>query len=245
MVLSIENLYKYFNGEPLLKDVNVTIEDNDRIGLIGRNGCGKSTLLKIITGMENFDKTPDGKGSVNISNNVTVGFLQQNSGLDNMCTIGEEMKKPFADLLEILEKATSLDDVLVIQSRITDVTYQLESYRSQLRKYDDLISYCTVHLNVNEVVELTEIKEPPKTVLERMSQGLADTWDMITDDTEDFAVGFVSALPLLVIWAIIIVLAVIVIKSVAAKRRKARVEKAAKDYEAYQAAKNKDDNETK
>lgn len=104
MVLSIENLYKYFNGEPLLKDVNVTIEDNDRIGLIGRNGCGKSTLLKIITGMENFDKTPDGKGSVSLSNNVTVGFLQQNSGLDNFCTIGEEMKKPFAQLIEILEK---------------------------------------------------------------------------------------------------------------------------------------------
>lgn len=193
------------------------------------------TYDAFVSGIAGYANVTNRSESVN---DVTMAYVDTESRI-------KAYETEYQTLLEILEKATSLDDVLVIQSRITDVTYQLESYRSQLRKYDDLISYCTVHLNVNEVVELTEIKEPPKTVLERMSQGLADTWDMITDDTEDFAVWFVSALPLLVIWAIIIVLVVIVIKSVAAKRRKARVEKAAKDYEAYQAAKNKDDNETK
>jgi len=150
MVLSIENLYKYFNGEPLLKDVNVTIEDNDRIGLIGRNGCGKSTLLKIITGMENFDKTPDGKGSVNISNNVTVGFLQQNSGLDNMCTIGEEMKKPFADLLEILEKMKEYEQKMPLVKG--DEFEKLSAEYAELCSYYEARDGYNINVKINTVL---------------------------------------------------------------------------------------------
>lgn len=125
----------------------------------------------------------------------------------------------YATLLEILEKAETLTDVLTIQNRITEVTYQLESYRSQLRKYDDLISYCTVYINVDEVVELTEIKEPPATLGQRMIRGLKDTWADITDDAEDFAVWFVSSLPLLVIYAAVIIVAVLVLKKVWKKHK--------------------------
>ena len=150
MVLSIENLYKYFNGEALLKDVNATIEDNDRIGLIGRNGCGKSTLLKIITGMENFDKTNDGKGSVNISNNITVGFLQQNSGLDNMCTIGEEMKKPFADLLEILEKMKDYEQKMpLVKGEEFD---KLSSEYAELCSYYEARDGYNINVKINTVL---------------------------------------------------------------------------------------------
>lgn len=99
MLVNIENVYKYFGGEPLLKDINLTIENREAVGLIGINGCGKSTLLNIITGRETFDKTPEGLGSVSISNGVTIGFLRQNSGLDSGCTINEELHKAFAPLL--------------------------------------------------------------------------------------------------------------------------------------------------
>ena len=64
MLASMENVYKVFNGEELLKDINLTIENTDRIGLVGINGCGKTTLLSILTGRMDFDKTPDGKGTV-------------------------------------------------------------------------------------------------------------------------------------------------------------------------------------
>ena len=50
MLLNVEHLYKYFNGQALLKDINFTVEDREAVGLIGINGCGKSTLLNIITG---------------------------------------------------------------------------------------------------------------------------------------------------------------------------------------------------
>lgn len=109
MLLNIEHLYKYFNGEPLLKDINLTVEDREAVGLIGINGCGKSTLLNIITGSESFDKTPEGLGSVNIAGKATIGFLKQNSGLNSELTIAEEMKNAFAPLLETLEQMKRLE----------------------------------------------------------------------------------------------------------------------------------------
>ena len=109
MLINITNLYKYFNGEALLKDINLTIENRETIGLIGSNGCGKTTLLNIIAGNLDLDKMPDGLGAVNISNNVTIGFLRQNSGLESDATIDEEMHKAFSKLLEVKMKMETLE----------------------------------------------------------------------------------------------------------------------------------------
>jgi len=108
MLLNIENIYKYFNGEPLLRDISLTIEDREAVGLIGANGCGKTTLLNIITGSESFDKTADGLGSVSISSKATIGYLRQNSGLDTQRTILEEMKDAFSELYEIKARMKEL-----------------------------------------------------------------------------------------------------------------------------------------
>ena len=67
MLVNIESLYKYFGGEPILRGIDLTIEDHETVGLIGQNGSGKTTLLKIITGELGFDKTPEGAGSVSVS----------------------------------------------------------------------------------------------------------------------------------------------------------------------------------
>ena len=56
MLLSMTNVNKFYNGNQILKDVNLTIDENDRIGLIGINGCVKTTLLRLITGKEDPDR---------------------------------------------------------------------------------------------------------------------------------------------------------------------------------------------
>ena len=83
MVLSIEHLYKYFGAEPILKDICLTVENKEAVGLIGVNGCGKSTLLNIITGLLDYDLTSEGLGSLSIDPRVKIGYLKQNSGLDS------------------------------------------------------------------------------------------------------------------------------------------------------------------
>lgn len=114
MLLNIENIYKYFNGEPLLKDISLTLEDREAVGLIGSNGCGKTTLLNIITGSESFDRTSDGLGSVSISSKASLGYLRQNSGLDSQRTIREEMRSAFAELLEVKEKMKRLSQQMEV-----------------------------------------------------------------------------------------------------------------------------------
>ena len=134
MLLNVEHLYKYFNGQALLKDINFTVEDREAVGLIGVNGCGKSTLLNIITGSEGYDKTPKGLGSVNIAGKASIGFLRQNSGLNSELTIGEEMKN--APLLETLDKMKVLEKKMADGGDIDSISHEYAELSSYFEARD-------------------------------------------------------------------------------------------------------------
>ena len=136
MLLNVEHLYKYFNGQALLKDINFTVEDREAVGLIGVNGCGKSTLLNIITGSEGYDKTPKGLGSVNIAGKASIGFLRQNSGLNSELTIGEEMKNAFAPLLETLDKMKVLEKKMADSGDIDSISHEYAELSSYFEARD-------------------------------------------------------------------------------------------------------------
>lgn len=136
MLLNVEHLYKYFNGQALLKDINFTVEDREAVGLIGINGCGKSTLLNIITGSEGYDKTPEGLGSVNIAGKASIGFLRQNSGLNSELTIGEEMKNAFAPLLETLDKMKVLEKKMADGGNIDSISHEYAELSSYFEARD-------------------------------------------------------------------------------------------------------------
>lgn len=136
MLLNVEHLYKYFNGQALLKDINFTVEDREAVGLIGINGCGKSTLLNIITGSEGYDKTPEGLGYVNIAGKASIGFLKQNSGLNSELTIGEEMKNAFAPLLETLDKMKVLEKKMADGGDIDCISHEYAELSSYFEARD-------------------------------------------------------------------------------------------------------------
>lgn len=136
MLLNVEHLYKYFNGQALLKDINFTVEDREAVGLIGINGCGKSTLLNTITGSEGYDKTPEGLGSVNIAGKASIGFLRQNSGLNSELTIGEEMKNAFAPLLETLDKMKVLEKKMADGGDIDSISHEYAELSSYFEARD-------------------------------------------------------------------------------------------------------------
>lgn len=136
MLLNVEHLYKYFNGQALLKDINFTVEDREAVGLIGVNGCGKSTLLNIITVSEGYDKTPEGLGSVNIAGKASIGFLRQNSGLNSELTIGEEMKNAFATLLETLDKMKVLEKKMADGGDIDSISHEYAELSSYFEARD-------------------------------------------------------------------------------------------------------------
>jgi len=143
-------------------------------------------------------------------------------------------------LLDILSKAESLDDVILLQSRISELNYQMDSYKSQLRKYDDLISYCTVHVYVSEVWRESTPNAKTITFGERIVLGLKDNLADIGEGFENFAVWFVTSLPYLLIWAVVIAAAVLIIRALIKHHKKKKEQKILDAYIRSRENENKD-----
>lgn len=121
MILSLENVSKIYNGNTVLDNVALTIEDNDRIGLVGVNGCGKSTLLRIITGEEEPETQPEPNvARVAVTKSASIGFLAQNTGLDRSSTIIEEMTSVFSWLLKIGDELRELEKTMASSEAHSD-----------------------------------------------------------------------------------------------------------------------------
>ncbi len=132
-------------------------------------------------------------------------------------------------LLALLEKAESLDYIIQLEQRLSEVRYNIESYQSRLRTYDDKITYSTVKIYVYEVARVQE--KEPETLWERISGGWADTMYDISEGAQDFLVWFVINLPYLVFWAAVIVVVVVVLKKKSAKRRAKKLGKTSDNNE--------------
>lgn len=156
------------------------------------------------------------------SDDVTMGYVDTESHI-------KALETEYNALIEILDKATSLDDVIQLQSRITEVTYQLDSYKSQLRKYDDLIAYCTVNIDVSEVWRETQ-NEEVMSFGERIANGLEETFYEIGEDFTDFSVWLITSLPYILIWVIIIVVFAILARRMIVKIKKKKEQKLIKQY---------------
>ncbi|MBR2913895.1 MAG: ABC-F family ATP-binding cassette domain-containing protein [Oscillospiraceae bacterium] len=104
MLLKAVNIHKIYNGVPLISNINLQIDDQDRIGLIGANGCGKSTLLKILLGQVLPDRETEEEGLIIRGSKTSVGYLAQSAALDSEKTVWEEMRSVFSALLETQEK---------------------------------------------------------------------------------------------------------------------------------------------
>ncbi len=124
----------------------------------------------------------------------------------------ESLEVEQARLLELLERAESLDDIITLENRLTNVRYQIESMESTLRTYDDLVDYSTVNLRIEEVEVYTPVEAGKETNWERMVNGLVQSLTDVRDGAINFVIWVVIHLPYLVIWAIVITIAAWIIK---------------------------------
>ncbi len=109
MLLSLTNVSKIFNGKIVLDNVSLTVDESDKIGIVGNNGCGKSTLLKIITGSLEPDRTNEKDGVVSFAAKTSVGYLEQMGGLDSRNTVMEEMQKVFEPMHKAIERMRAIE----------------------------------------------------------------------------------------------------------------------------------------
>lgn len=126
-------------------------------------------------------------------------------------------------LLALLEKAEDLDSIILLEQRLSEVRYDIESYQSRLRMYDDKITYSTVYLSVYEVTRVTE--KEPENLWERIRNGWADTIYDISTGAQDCFVWVVVNLPYLVFWGVVIAAFVVVMTKKHAKHKAKKIRK--------------------
>lgn len=197
------------------------VESNETYGSVGYR-YANYTVRVPSQSYSTFIKAVGDMGTVISMNesisNVTLTYIDIEARLSALTAERDSFQK-------LMDRAETIEEILQIQGYLTDVNYKIESYTSQLNSLKNKVSYSTVRLNISEVERVTP--PAPKTVGERISTQLSENLYNISEGSKDFAVWFVSSLPYLAIYAVIITIAVVIGKKVAKNHRKKQEERLA------------------
>ncbi len=105
IVLSAQNIAKSFGVNTVLKDVSLTIQQGDRIGLVGVNGCGKSTLMRIIAGLDSPDS-----GEISLVKGTRIGYLAQQDMVTSGASVWKELEKVYEPVFEMEKRLRALEE---------------------------------------------------------------------------------------------------------------------------------------
>ena len=104
IMLSCNKVSKTFGVETILENISFSVNEGDKIGIVGVNGTGKTTLFKVITGI-----LPHDRGEIFTSKNCRLGYLEQNTNFYSEKTIYDEVVSVFSDLIGAEEELRSLE----------------------------------------------------------------------------------------------------------------------------------------
>ncbi len=129
MLASLININKFYNGNQLLRNISLTIDETDKIGLVGNNGCGKSTLLKILTGSVEPDRFTEKDGIVSLASKTTIGYLEQMGGLNSESTVIDEMRSVFSAVYRAIDRLREIEvEIGMDDNSSADEYQQLSSW---------------------------------------------------------------------------------------------------------------------
>lgn len=146
MLLALKEISKNYGSDEILNNITQSVEEHARIGLIGANGSGKSTLMKIIAGMLDPDR-----GNITRKSDLSVGYLHQDLGLDENCTIIEETLKASESIIkeetaleELRKKIESTQDMILLEKLTNEYHIKLESFEQKKGFYYKNITIATL-----------------------------------------------------------------------------------------------------
>lgn len=159
---------------------------------------------------------------VNVKETANVTYISESTEDITLRYVDTESRKIALEterdrLLELLEKAETVEDIITIESRLSEVRYELESYASQLRTFDNQVDYSTVHISIREVDRETKVE--PKTFWEEVTEEFGDSLYDMGRGFRNFAIWFLGSSPYLVIWAVVIAVIILGCRTVGKKRR--------------------------
>ena len=211
----------------LIRTVNMSVETREFEAVMGTLEQRITELGGYIESMETYNGSSYSSYRSNRSASMTAripadklnGFLGEVSEISNVTRRSENVQDVTLDyvdmashkktlqaehdrLLELIEQAESIEDIITIEKRLSNVRYQMESMESQLRTYDNKVDYGTVHLDVSEVQELTPVQE--ETLWERISSGFMEDLRGIGNGGLEILVWLLVHIPTLALWTALI-----------------------------------------
>lgn len=149
--------------------------------------------------MGEFEKKVEENANITMKNESTEDITLQYADTESRLKSLEVQQER---LLALLEKADTLEEIIALESRLSEVRYELELHGKTLRTYDNLVDYATITLYIQEVVRMTTPK--PMGIWERIGTGLSDTIYNIYRGFTNFFVSLIINLPYIIIWSGII-----------------------------------------
>ncbi len=127
-MIQVENISVQFGGKFLFHEINFTIKERDRIGLVGKNGAGKSTLLKIL-----IDEIRPDEGNIAMPNKTTLGYLPQELNVDYSKSVYDETASAFSEIQELKRKFEQYEKDLE-----TATEFESDDYAKLLKNYTEV-----------------------------------------------------------------------------------------------------------
>ena len=147
IMISVNGIGVEFSGETLFSEVSFSINENDKIALMGKNGAGKSTMMKIIAGVQSANK-----GSVQTPKDTVIAYLPQHLLTEDDCTVFQEASKAFGQVFEMRDEMESLNKQLE-----TRTDYESDAYMKIIERVTELGEkfYSIEEVNYDAEVEKT------------------------------------------------------------------------------------------
>ena len=223
-------------GRKLIRDVNMSVEARDFDGVLSQitdkvrelGGYVESSDVSGISvnsyggsqqryadiraripadRLDRFVETVESAGNVTSKQEQVTDVTLQYSDVQSR---KKSMEIEQERLWALLEKAESLDAVVALEARLSEIRYELESYTSQLRLYDNQVDYSTVSINMREVKDLTPTA--PDSIGTRIQKGFNRSLNNLGEAGTDLIVWIASNSPILLVLAVIIAAVVLIVR---------------------------------
>lgn len=165
------------------------------------------------TKLDQFVDSVEDNGNVTNKSEITTDVTLQYSDLESRkksLTIEQDR------IWALLEKADTLESVIALEERLSEIRYELEAMESKLRLYDNQVDYSTVYINIEEVKTYTPTA--PLTIGERIEKGFTRNVENMKNSAIDFIVWAASSTPILIPLLAVVIVAVLIFRKILAKK---------------------------
>lgn len=135
MLVQLKNLTKTFGSQTVLDKINLTVNEKDRLGIVGVNGAGKTTLFNIIAGALEAEAYENATDAVYVRKGLKIGYLRQVEAVESQNTLYGEIRRSFAEIDRIAAQLEALTE------KISCAKPDSAEYAGLAEKFDKLSSY--------------------------------------------------------------------------------------------------------